>query len=86
MQSSIISKIEKARRYAQEPDRVTFSDLSLKFRGSNDTYNVTYKDGAWHCNCKFFASWGTCSHTMAMQRMLSGMVPDETETLTKQLV
>ena len=46
MQSSLIGKIEKAKRYAQEIDRVTFSELSVKFRGENDTYTTAYKAGS----------------------------------------
>jgi len=33
MQSSLIGKIEKAKRYAHEKDRVTFNELSVKFHG-----------------------------------------------------
>ena len=80
MQSSLIGKIEKAKRYAQETDRVTFYELSVKFRGENDNYNTGYKEGKWHCSCRFFSSWGTCSHTMALQRILSNMLPKEALT------
>jgi hypothetical protein len=76
MQSSLIGKIEKAKRYAQEKDRVTFSALSVKFRGENDEYSVSY-DGKWHCTCRFFSQWGLCSHTMAMEQILQGMLPEE---------
>ena len=80
MQSSLIGKIEKAKRYAQEKDRVTFSELSVKFRGENDNYNISYHDGKWHCSCHFFSSWGTCSHTMALERILGSMLPEEALT------
>ena len=71
MQSSLIGKIEKAKRYAQETERITFSQLSVKFRGEHDDYNTDYQDGKWECSCHFFRSWGICSHTMALQRILS---------------
>ena len=77
MQSSLIGKVEKAKRYAQETERVTFSELSVKFRGEHNDYNTGYKDGQWHCSCQFFSNWGLCSHTMALQRILSNMLPDE---------
>ncbi len=80
MQSSLIGKIEKAKRYAQEKDRVTFHELSVEFRGENDNYITSYKDGKWHCTCSFFASWDMCSHTMALERMLSSMLPKEALT------
>ncbi len=77
MQSSLIGKIEKAKRYAQETERVTFSELSVKFRGEHDNYHTGYKDGKWVCSCPFFSNWGLCSHTMALQRILSNMLPKE---------
>ena len=77
MQSSLIGKIEKAKRYAQETDRVTFIDFAVNFRGENNTYHTSYQDGKWHCSCSFFASWGLCSHTMAMEKILSNMLPPE---------
>jgi len=80
MQSSLIGKIEKAKRYAQEKDRITFYELSVKFRGENSQYNTGYKDGKWHCTCSFFSSWGLCSHTMAMEKILEEMLPPEALT------
>ncbi len=80
MQSSLIGKIEKAKRYAQEPERVTFSELSVKFRGENNNYITEYKEGKWHCSCHFFSSWGVCSHTMALERILGNMLPKEALT------
>ena len=76
MQSSLIGKIEKAKLYAQEKNRVTFSELSVKFRGENDIYDIRYHDSKWHCSCAFFSNWGTCSHTMALERMLGDMLPE----------
>jgi hypothetical protein len=80
MQSSLIGKIEKAKRYAQETDRITFSELSVKFRGEHNTYNTSLKDGKWHCTCSFFASWGICSHSMALEKILGDMVPREAQS------
>ena len=77
MQSSLIGKIEKAKRYSQEKERVTFSEFSARFRGENDDYTTSYKDGRWHCTCGFFSSWGRCSHTMALEKILSVMLPKE---------
>jgi len=77
MQSSLIGKIEKAKRYAQETERVTFHELSVEFQGEHDKYNVSFKENQWHCTCHFFSSWGFCSHTMALQRILSNMLPKE---------
>jgi len=80
MQSSLIGKIEKAKRYAEERDRITFSEFTVNFRGEHDNYTLGYRDGRWHCSCNFFSGWGLCSHTMALQRILSGMLPKEALT------
>jgi hypothetical protein len=77
MHSSLIGKIEKAKRYAREPERVRFSRFELVFQGEHDVYNVSYADGNWRCSCAFFAGWGVCSHTLAMYRLLSPMLPKE---------
>jgi hypothetical protein len=77
MQSSLIGKIEKAKRYAKETDRVTFQELAVKFRGENSDYSVNFKDGKWHCTCSFFSKWGLCSHTMALEEILTVMLPPE---------
>ena len=77
MHSSLISKIEKANRYAQERGRITFSDLAVSFRGEHSTYETSYKDGKWRCTCSFFSKWGLCSHTMALQKILGEMLPSE---------
>jgi hypothetical protein len=77
MQSSLIGKIEKAKRYAKETDRVTFQDMAVKFRGENSDYDVVFKDGKWRCTCSFFSKWGLCSHTMAMEQILGNMLPAE---------
>lgn len=77
MQSSIIGKIEKAKRYAQEKERITFSELSVNFRGENDEYSVSFGNGKWRCTCRFFSQWGLCSHTMALEQILKDMLPEE---------
>lgn len=80
MQSSLIGKVEKAKRYAQEPDRVTLSEFAADFRGEHSSYSVSYKDRKWRCTCHFFSQWGLCSHVMALQQLLGEMLPEEALT------
>ena len=75
MQSSLIGKVQKAKQYAQEPERVRFQQLKVHFEGENGDHDVTYDEGKWHCTCHFFAGWGICCHTMALERMLGVMMP-----------
>jgi len=77
MQSSMIGKIAKAKQYAQEPDRIKFNQFEATFRGENDTHTTRFDGHAWHCTCRFFSEWGTCSHTMALERVLGVMIPGE---------
>jgi len=78
MNSSMIGKIEKAHRYAREPERVRFDALEATFRGGHDEYTVRLVGGQWQCSCHTFSSHvvGTCSHVMAMQQILSPMLSD----------
>lgn len=73
--SSVIGKIEKARRYAQERDRMRFTALSVDFHGENGDHKVSFSDEKWSCSCDFFAGYGACAHTMALERVLEGMLP-----------
>ena len=75
MNSSVIGKIEKAKRYAKERDRMRFSTLSVHFRGENDEHDVSFAGEKWHCTCEFFAGHGTCAHSMALEHVLEGMLP-----------
>jgi hypothetical protein len=82
MHSSMISKIEKARRYAQERERVTFQSFTATFRGEHNTYTVTFEAGRWGCTCPFFIRHRTCSHTMALEHILGEMVTPPGEPLS----
>ena len=79
MNSSMIGKIEKAHRYAREPERVQIQAIESTFRGGHDDYRVSFENGRWNCSCHTFSSHviGTCSHIMAMQEMLESMLPQE---------
>jgi hypothetical protein len=76
MHSSLIGKIDKARRYAEERDRrISFDALTVRFHGENDEHIVRLEGSHWTCSCDFFHGWNVCSHTMALERVLDGMLP-----------
>jgi len=79
MQSSLYGKIEKAKRYAEEKGRISFSSFTVNFKGDNEEHIITMSDGKWKCNCSFFSQWGLCSHTMALQKILGEMLPEEAQ-------
>ncbi|MQF65102.1 hypothetical protein FIM04_03155 [SAR202 cluster bacterium AC-409-J13_OGT_754m] len=74
MLSSVISKIEKARRYSLEKDRIQFNNFKASIRGDNRQHLITYEYGQWSCDCVFFTENMVCSHTMAFQRLLEPML------------
>jgi hypothetical protein len=79
--SSLIGKIQKAHLYAQQPDRVQFQEFHSTFKGEHDSYEVAFRDGAWECSCHFFPDWKTCSHVMALQKMMGSVLPRVAEPL-----
>ncbi len=76
MHSSMIGKVEKAMRYAHEPDRGKLQAFRASFSGDNGMHTVSLDADAWHCDCHLFASAGGCTHTLAMQKMLDPMLSD----------
>ena len=75
MNSGLIGKIEKAKRYAQERNRIHVHGLKVDFDGENDRHEVSLEGDQWRCSCDFFAGWGACAHTMALERIFEGMLP-----------
>jgi hypothetical protein len=82
MNSTLISKIEKARHYAEEPERVKFQSFVVSFQGNNDIYTTTLDGDTFTCTCHYFETQhtGTCCHVMAMQRLLAPMLSEEQQT------
>jgi hypothetical protein len=52
-----------------------FTAFEVNFKGENDDHRVSFSDETWHCTCDFFAGYKTCAHTMALERVLEGMLP-----------
>ena len=82
MDSGMIGKIHKAKQYAEERDRIEFTQFWVTFRGENNDHEITFDNGKWNCECSFFASHGVCSHTMALEKILAGMIQSQ-ETVSE---
>lgn len=74
MDYGMIGKIEKAKRYSQQRDRIRIDLLKVTFEGENNPHTVNFENGAWQCDCDFFQSRGRCSHTMALEMILNGLL------------
>jgi hypothetical protein len=72
MDSGLIRKREKAKRYAEQRERIHVNSLLVTFEGDNNPHTVKYNENAWHCDCDFFLTRQTCSHTMALEMIMEG--------------
>ncbi len=75
MDYGMIGKIQKAKRYAEERDRIHFHSFSVTLEGENNPHTVNFEEGKWDCDCDFFRTRGRCSHTMALEIILEKMIP-----------
>lgn len=71
---NIVSDVKKSKRYSEEPERITITAFSATFHGDNKDHQITYDDGVWTSTSSFFKAHGVGAYTMAMERMLQGMV------------
>jgi len=77
MDYGMIGKIDKAKRYAEERQRFQFSTFTATMDGENNPHSIEFENGTWKCDCDFFRSRGRCSHTMALEMILEGMIKVE---------
>ncbi len=75
MDYGMIGKIQKAKRYAEERDRIHFHSFSVTLEGETNPHTVNFDNGKWDCDCAFFRTRGRCSHTMALEIILEKMIP-----------
>lgn len=79
MDSGLIGKREKAKRYAEEHNRFRFNSFNLTFHGDNNNHQVNFENGKFQCDCEFFITHQLCGHTMALEIILKDMIPAQVE-------
>ena len=72
----LLEGVDKAARYATEKDRILINGFTVSIRGNNGDHSVSYDNGAWNCDSNSFRMRGVSSHTIAMERLLKGMLPE----------
>jgi hypothetical protein len=70
MQSTIVTKAEKAHRYALELDRLRINALEATFEAGGGSHVLRLGAGGWTCDCEFGVAYGVCPHVEAASRML----------------
>jgi len=71
---NIVSDVKKAKRYSEEQDRIRIVTFDCTFEGYNKNHQVTYDNGQWTSTASFFQQRGVCSHTMALEKILNGLI------------
>jgi len=56
MDYGMIGKIDKAKRYAEQRDRIRVESLDVTIIGENNDHCVQFENGTWQCDCEFFNS------------------------------
>lgn len=74
MDSGLIGKLEKAKRYAEDRKRFRFNKFNVTFHGDNNEHNVSFENGVFHCDCEFFITHKRCGHSMALEILLKDMI------------
>ncbi len=78
MDTGMIGKIEKAKRYvAEKSQRIQFKSLQVSIAGENNAHEIKLLDGKLICDCDFFKTRARCSHTIALETILEGMIPSQ---------
>jgi hypothetical protein len=80
MDYGLIGKLEKAKRYAEDRTRFRFSKFELTFHGDNNEHIVSFNNGEFQCDCEFFLTHKRCGHTMALEILLKGMIPETVQS------
>ena len=70
----MIGKIQKAKEYAEQPERVTFHTLVLEFVGDNSKYTVSLGADGWSCSCHGFEKYAICPHIMSLEKIFKPML------------
>lgn len=76
MDYGMIGKIQKAKLYASEQEKFQFKNFELTFNGDNNPHEIKFEKGVFRCDCEFFASHQHCAHTMALETIFKGMLPE----------
>lgn len=67
----LLKKIVKARKYIEEPERFKIKGDFAEMRSTHAKRNLRYILGRWNCDCEFFGKYKICSHSLALQDLVS---------------
>ena len=83
MQSSLHGMIDKAHRYAEEPERIQLARLEARVRGDNSDHTVALADGRLTCDCDHYQYERLCAHVLTVERVLKSYLPGQRGALSR---
>lgn len=67
----MIRKIRKANKYCNETERFKITNFTVEIKSEHDTRTINYNnESGCSCTCDFYKERGTCSHIMAIEKIL----------------
>ncbi len=69
----LLKKIEKARKYANDPKRLTFKEGKYILQSEHAIRILIKQDNSLLCDCDFSKKYHICSHIIATEEMLSNL-------------
>lgn len=63
----LLRKIEKAKKYAQEPERFFMDDKKARMVSTHATRELVKTARGWECSCDFYQKHKICSHVLAVE-------------------
>lgn len=69
-----IGKKQKTSRISRDRTTIQFNDFRVEIEGENASHVVIFSNGVFTCDCEFFKSRKRCTHTMALEMILEGML------------
>lgn len=64
--SQLLKKIEKAKKYLEEPARFEETEEGFNLSSEHGTRKLTRDGSHWNCSCDFYKRYGICSHVIAV--------------------
>jgi len=68
----LLKKIEKAKKYSSELDRFKIINFTVQMNSEHDNRIINYdSEIGYKCTCDFYMKRKTCSHIIAIEKILA---------------
>lgn len=70
----ILRKEEKSKKYLNELYRFNLDTIGITINSEHGIRNVKYENEKFSCTCDFYKYYGTCSHIMAVEKLVDKLI------------